>query len=97
MSPLREILRHVPTRVVVVTAVSDGTPVGMTVGSFTSASLDPPLVSFFAGKTSTTWPAVQAAGLFCVNVLAAHQDSVSAVAIAPDGSWQCTLEARWSA
>jgi 3-hydroxy-9,10-secoandrosta-1,3,5(10)-triene-9,17-dione monooxygenase reductase component len=85
MSLLREIMRHVPSSVVVITAASDGTPVGMTVGSFTSASLDPPLVSFFAGKTSTTWPAVQAAGRFCVNVLAAHQPHLAAAFSARDG------------
>src|SRR5690242_13915280 len=77
MSPLREIMRHVPSSVAVVTAVHDGVPVGMTVGSFTSASLAPPLVSFFAGKSSTTWPLIQASGRFCVNVLSAHQPKVA--------------------
>lgn len=77
MSRLREIMRHVPSSVAVVTAVSDGAPIGMTVGSFTSASLDPPLVSFFAGKCSTTWPGIQAAGRFCVNILSAHQPQLA--------------------
>jgi flavin reductase (DIM6/NTAB) family NADH-FMN oxidoreductase RutF len=78
MSQLREIMRHVPSSVVVVTAVHDGAPIGMTVGSFTSASLDPPLVSFFAGKSSTTWPFIEVAGRFCVNVLSARQPHVAA-------------------
>ncbi|MFI0449479.1 flavin reductase family protein [Actinomadura sp. 6N118] len=77
MKPLREVMRHVPSNVAVVTALHDGVPVGMTVGSFTSASLDPPLVSFFAGKCSTTWPLIEAAGKFCVNVLSAHQPQVA--------------------
>ncbi|WP_075023095.1 flavin reductase family protein [Actinomadura madurae] len=78
MSQLREIMRHVPSSVVVITAMHDGAPTGMTVGSFTSASLDPPLVSFFAGKSSTTWPFIEVAGRFCVNVLSARQPHVAA-------------------
>jgi flavin reductase (DIM6/NTAB) family NADH-FMN oxidoreductase RutF len=45
----------------------------MAVGSFTSVSLDPPLVAFFPDKTSTTWPRIERAGSFCVNVLGQDQ------------------------
>jgi flavin reductase (DIM6/NTAB) family NADH-FMN oxidoreductase RutF len=48
----------------------------MTVGSFTSVSLDPPLVAFFPAKSSTSWPRIERAGAFCVNVLAADQQPV---------------------
>ena len=54
---------------VVVTAMADGAPVGFVVGSFTSISLDPPLVGFFADQSSTTYPKVERAGAFCANVL----------------------------
>ena len=64
----RRILGHYPTGVCAITAVSDGRPVGMVVGSFTSISLDPPLVAFLPDRKSTTWAAIQAAGRFCVNV-----------------------------
>ena len=84
MSPLRDIMRHVPSSVAVVTALRDRAPVGMTVGSFTSASLDPPLVSFFVGHSSTTWPLIQQAGRFCVNVLSAHQSQVATAFAARD-------------
>jgi len=84
MSPLREIMRHIPSSVAVITALSEGTPIGMTIGSFTSASLDPPLVSFFAAKTSTTWPAIQAAGRFGVNVLSAGQPKLATTFAARD-------------
>ena len=40
----RQVLRHFPTGVVIVTAMSDGGPAGLSVGSFMSVSLDPPLV-----------------------------------------------------
>ncbi len=73
----REVLGHFPTGVVVVTAIGPaGQPVGMAVGSFSSVSLDPPLVVFYPDRRSTTWPLVRGAGSFCVNVLAADQDAV---------------------
>jgi flavin reductase (DIM6/NTAB) family NADH-FMN oxidoreductase RutF len=48
-------------------------PVGLTIGSFTSVSLDPPMVGFLPGKDSSTWVAIQQSGSFCVNVLGNHQ------------------------
>ncbi|SFT07899.1 flavin reductase family protein [Saccharopolyspora flava] len=74
---LRRALGHYPTGVSVVTATgADGTPVGMVVGTFTSVSLDPPLVGFLPDRRSTSWPRIRAAGRFCVNVLAASQEEV---------------------
>ena len=71
----RRVLGQFPTGVAVVTAVgADGQPVGMAVGSFTSVSLDPPLVGFLPNATSTTWPKIHAAGSFCVNILSAEQE-----------------------
>uniref|UniRef100_UPI0025D4D776 flavin reductase family protein n=1 Tax=Lapillicoccus sp. TaxID=1909287 RepID=UPI0025D4D776 len=49
----RETLGHYPTGVVVVTATDDGgEPAGMVVGSFSSVSLDPPLIAFFPSTSS---------------------------------------------
>lgn len=73
----RRVLGHYPTGVCVVTAVEDdGAPTGMVVGSFTSVSLDPPLVAFFPAKTSQSWPRIERVGKFCVNVLASDQRSL---------------------
>ncbi len=69
----RHVLGHFPTGVTIITAVLEGEPVGFTIGSFTSVSLDPPLVGFLPGKGSTTWPDIERAGSFCVNVLADGQ------------------------
>jgi 3-hydroxy-9,10-secoandrosta-1,3,5(10)-triene-9,17-dione monooxygenase reductase component len=70
----RAVLGSYPTGVVAITASgADGAPIGMVIGSFTSVSLDPPLVGFLPGKNSTTWPLIEAAGGFCVNVLASDQ------------------------
>jgi flavin reductase (DIM6/NTAB) family NADH-FMN oxidoreductase RutF len=59
--------------VVVITAQSRGVPVGLTATSFSSVSLDPPLVSFYVDRSSTTWPSLRAADHFAVNVLASDQ------------------------
>ena len=48
----------------------------MTVGSFTSVSLDPPLVAFFPDRTSKSWAKIKECGRFCVNVLGADQEDV---------------------
>ena len=75
----RQVLGHFPTGVTVITAVVDGTPVGMAVGSFASLSLEPPQVLFCAGHSSTTWPKIKEAGSFCVNILAEDQEDVCRV------------------
>lgn len=66
----RVVLGHVPTSVVVVTGLNaQGSPFGITIGSFASVSLDPPLVGFFPGVRSQSWAAIRESGRFCVNVL----------------------------
>ena len=72
---MRRVLGHFATGVTVVTAGDAEGPVGMVANSFTSVSLEPPLVLFCAGVESETWPRVRAAERFCVNVLAHDQRS----------------------
>lgn len=73
----RDVLGNYPTGVVVITAIDiDGNPAGMAVGSFTSVSLDPPLVAFLPDKSSTSFPKIRTASSFCVNVLAADQEDL---------------------
>ncbi|GAU67491.1 putative oxidoreductase [Streptomyces sp. NBRC 110611] len=48
-------------------------PAGFACQSFASLSLDPPLVAFMVARTSTTWPRIARAGVFCVNILGAGQ------------------------
>lgn len=75
----RRTLGHFCTGVTVVAAVSAGEPVGFACQSFAALSLDPPLVLFCPAKSSRTWPLIEAAGAFCVNVLTHHQRDVSSV------------------
>ena len=72
----RETLGHFPTGVVVVTTTVDGEPLGMVVGSFTSVSLDPPLVAYLPARTSSSYAKLGASDTFCVNVLAASQEAL---------------------
>jgi flavin reductase (DIM6/NTAB) family NADH-FMN oxidoreductase RutF len=71
----RETLGHYPTGVAVVTVVGEnGQPDGMVVGTFSSVSLDPPLIAFFPAKTSASFARLRTAQTFCVNVLASDQE-----------------------
>jgi 3-hydroxy-9,10-secoandrosta-1,3,5(10)-triene-9,17-dione monooxygenase reductase component len=73
----RQVLGAYPTGVCVVSALDpEGKPVGMVVGTFTSVSLEPPLVGFLPDKKSSSWPLIESAGHFCVNVLASDQQEI---------------------
>lgn len=77
MPDMKSVLSSFCTGVAVITARgADGRPAGMAVQSFSSVSLDPPLVCFCPARTSTTWPRIQAAGAFAVNILAADQQEL---------------------
>jgi 3-hydroxy-9,10-secoandrosta-1,3,5(10)-triene-9,17-dione monooxygenase reductase component len=73
----RDVLGRYASGVTVVTAMSEGEPVGMTCQSFSSVSLNPPLVVFIPAKTSRAWPRIQRSGRFCVNFLADGQSDLS--------------------
>ena len=73
----RRVLGHYPTGVSAITTIdAEGNPTGLAVGTFTSVSLDPPLVAFLPDRTSSTFPKIRESGKFCVNVLGADQESV---------------------
>lgn len=73
----RQVLGSYPTGVCVISAMdAQNRPVGMVVGTFTSVSLDPPLVGFLPDKKSGTWAQIESAGRFCVNVLGSDQQEV---------------------
>jgi len=73
----REVLGSYPTGVAIVTCTDEhGVPAGMVIGSFTSVSLDPPLIGYLPMKTSRTFARMRASSTFCVNILAADQESV---------------------
>ena len=73
----RDVLGQYASGVTVVTTLMGDVPVGMTCQSFTSVSLDPPLVAFLPMKTSRAFAAIRKTRRFCVNFLAAEQAEVS--------------------
>ena len=74
---LRRALGQYATGVTVVTAEVDGRHYAMTANSFTSVSLNPPLVMWAAARSSPSLPAFEAADRFAVNVLASDQHHLS--------------------
>jgi 3-hydroxy-9,10-secoandrosta-1,3,5(10)-triene-9,17-dione monooxygenase reductase component len=73
----REVLGRYASGVTVVTTMAGESPIGMTCQSFTSVSLDPPLVAFLPTRQSRAFAAIRRSGTFCVNLLADGQADVS--------------------
>lgn len=74
----RDVLGNFPTSVVAITTTdAEERPHGMVVGTFTSVSLEPPLVAFLADCSSATLGTIRAAGRFCANALAGNQERLS--------------------
>ncbi len=74
---LRHAMRAWTTGVTVVTAQHDGHRYGMTVNSFTSISLDPPLISVALRQMTHTHELVEKSGEFGITILASHQKELS--------------------
>lgn len=74
---LRVIMRRLASGVALVTSNMDGRIHGMTVTSFTSLSLDPPLVLVSLERKTRTHQMVSQCGLFAVVLLAEDQEDLS--------------------
>lgn len=74
---MRQVMGQFCSGVVVVTAYGALGPMGFTCQSFTSLSLEPPLVSFNPSRTSTSWPRIRKQESFCINILSAGQKELS--------------------
>lgn len=73
---LRAAFGTFPTGVVAVAAEVERRLIGLAASSFTSVSLDPPLVSVSVAKASKTWPALRRAARLGLTVLADHHGEV---------------------
>ena len=74
----RDVMGSFATGVAVATAVDgQGRPAGVTVSSFTSLSLDPPLILFCLEWTAETWPTFRDGEHFAVNILGEGQRALS--------------------
>jgi len=74
----RRVLSHFPTGVVVITAIdAAGWPAGMAVGSFTSVSLDPPLVLISIARSLRSFQHFKHCNTFAIHLLSDEQRDIS--------------------
>lgn len=74
---LRQAFGTYATGVTVITCLKAGAPVGFTANSFTTVSLQPPLILFCVGRNRESFSPIRAAPTFCVNVLSSSQKALS--------------------
>lgn len=76
--PLKDAMGRFATGVTIAgCAGAEGKPVLLTVNSFSSVSLDPPLVLWCIERRTTTFPAFMSADAYSINVLRADQQAMS--------------------
>jgi 3-hydroxy-9,10-secoandrosta-1,3,5(10)-triene-9,17-dione monooxygenase reductase component len=73
---LRVAMRHVPSAVTIIT-VGGREPRGVTIASFSSVSLEPPLISFNVQKDARVFPLLERASRYAVHVLPADRVGLS--------------------
>ena len=89
----RQALAQFPTGVTIITCMSKIGPLGITANSFTSVSIDPPLIMWCVTKTSNRYTAFMQADYFSVHVLSEHQKEL---ALAFSKSGQAFDNINWS-
>ncbi|MCY4564355.1 MAG: flavin reductase family protein [Gammaproteobacteria bacterium] len=73
----RTTLGQFASGVVLATGCLDGEPAGFAAQSFTSLSLEPPLVALCPARSSQSWPKLRDSGSFCINILSESQQPLS--------------------
>ncbi len=76
-SQLRQAFGTYATGVTIITCLHNGSPVGFTANSFTTVSLQPPLILFCIGRNRESFSAIHSAANFCINVLSSTQKALS--------------------
>lgn len=85
-SDFRRVLGHFASGVVVATTMNHEAPAGLTIQSFCSLSLNPPLVVLCPSLASSSWPQIRGSGHACVNVLAEGQKDLALRFSRPGGN-----------
>lgn len=75
---IRGAMSEFATGVTIVTTQDEDIPIGFACQSFTSLSLNPPMILFTVMKSSRSWPHIEKTGTFAVNVLSEDQQNISA-------------------
>lgn len=86
----REVMRSYPTGVIIVTSLSGGKPEGGTMNSFTSVSVNPPLVAVFITTGSHTALAIAEGRKLNVNILCSDQEKDAKKFAYPDSKGKFT-------
>lgn len=81
---LRKAMRHVPSPVTIVTVGAEDGIRGITIGSFASTSLRPPLISFNVSLEAQSYDSLRTASHFAVHVLSDEQAFLSDHFATPD-------------
>lgn len=94
---LRQAYASFPSGVTALCGCVDGKPTGMAVSSFTSVSLEPPLVSVYVQKNSKTWLQLRGLPRLGISVMAEDQGPVCRLLAGPGDrfqgiAWNRTLE-----
>jgi flavin reductase len=72
-SAFKNVMRHHPTGVTVVTSLREGEPRGMTLNAFASVSAEPPTVLICVNREARSYLYISTSQIFCVNLLGAEQ------------------------
>ena len=81
---LRQAFGHFPSGVTAVCGMVDGSPLGMAVSSFTSVSLEPPMVAVCMQLSSRTWPRLRELPRLGLSVLGANQEPLCRALAGPE-------------
>ena len=87
---LRALFREIPSPVGVVTLEAEGQAAGLTVGSFVTLSVDPPLVGIALRRDAALHELLRDAGSFAISILAQGQEHLAqhfARGVPPIGLW----------
>ena len=69
----KNVMRHYPTGVTVVTSLREGEPRGMTLNAFSSVSADPAMLLICVNREARSYLYISTSRIFCVNLLSAEQ------------------------
>ncbi len=74
---LREVFGRFATGICIATCFNENTPIGMTINSFSSVSLEPPLIMFCIAKTSHSLESFKNTNQFAINILGSNSEELS--------------------
>jgi|SRR5690625_3182571 len=97
VNTFKDAMANYPTGVTVVTAIDEaGNPIGLTVNSFASVSVDPLLILWSINKQSSTHDIFKQTDQFAVNILADSQADVATLFATPTSNQERFANCEWT-